>query len=114
MLTFENSSFALTGEMKWAEKIVLFMAGNYEQVLLADKDKQQKYVKVWTTYSVPNNIVFAQNEVFQLLTTPGDQILCLFFLLWVINGIPKLENSSQTIINLNTQCWLNRTHFEIF
>lgn len=51
-------------EMKWAEKIVLFKAGNYEKVPLADKDKQQKYVKVWTTYPVPNNLVFAQNEVF--------------------------------------------------
>lgn len=50
--------------MKWAEKIVLFKAGNYEKVPLADKDKQQKYVKVWTTYPVPNNLVFAQNEVF--------------------------------------------------
>lgn len=46
MLTLENSLLALTGVMKSAEKIVLLMAGNYEQALSADKDKQQKYVKI--------------------------------------------------------------------
>lgn len=55
---------ALTGGMKPAEKMVLLTARNYEKVLSADKDKQQRYAKGWTTYPITNNLGFVLNEVF--------------------------------------------------